>query len=71
MEIHPAQAALANEVFSPPEAEVIRAQKIIEDRRWAEAMGKRAAAPDGRMTDAASEPMAQKLLVPTDAIAAR
>ena len=71
MESHPAQMALANEVLSPPEAKVIRAQKIIEDRRWAEALGKRAAAPDGRMTDAASEPMAQKLLVPTDAIAAK
>ena len=71
MEIHPTQMALANEVFSPPEAELIRAQKIIEDLRWAVAMGKRAAAPDGRMIDAASDRMAQKLLVPTDAIAAR
>jgi citrate lyase beta subunit len=28
--IHPSQIELANEVFSPPEAEVTRARRIIE-----------------------------------------
>lgn len=69
--IHPSQVALANEVFSPPEAEVTRARRIIEELRRAESMGKGAASLDGRMIDAASERMAQNVLVLADAIAAR
>ena len=69
--IHPSQVALANEVFSPPDAEVTRARRIIEELRKAEALGKGAAALDGRMIDAASERMAQNVLVLADAIAAR
>ena len=38
--IHPSQVELANEVFSPPEAEVDRARRIIEALRQAEAQGK-------------------------------
>ena len=69
--IHPSQIALANEVFSPPEAEVTRARRIIEELRKAEAMGKGAAQLDGRMIDAASEKMAMNVLILADAIAAR
>ena len=69
--IHPSQVALANEVFSPPDAEVTRARRIIEELRKAAALGKGAAALDGRMIDAASERMAQNVLVLADAIAAR
>ena len=69
--IHPSQISLANEVFSPPEAEVIRARRIIEELRKAEAMGKGAAQLDGRMIDAASERMAMNVLVLADAIAAK
>jgi len=69
--IHPSQISLANEVFSPPEAEVTRARRIIEELRKAEAMGKGAAQLDGRMIDAASERMAMNVLVLADAIAAR
>ncbi len=69
--IHPTQVALANEVFSPPEAEVTRARRIIEELRRAEAEGRGAAALDGRMIDAASERMANNVLVLADAIAAR
>ena len=69
--IHPSQIALANEVFSPPEAEVTRARRIIEELRKAEAMGKGAAQLDGRMIDAASERMAMNVLVLADAIAAK
>ena len=69
--IHPSQIDLANEVFSPPEAEVTRARRIIEELRKAEAMGKGAAQLDGRMIDAASERMAMNVLVLAEAIAAK
>jgi malyl-CoA/(S)-citramalyl-CoA lyase len=69
--IHPSQVALANEVFSPPEAEVTKARRIIAALREAEAQGKGAAQLDGRMIDAASEKMANNVLVVADAIAAR
>lgn len=67
--IHPSQVALANEVFSPTEAEVTKAQRIIEELKAAEAQGKGAASLDGKMIDAASERMARNVLVIADAIA--
>lgn len=69
--IHPSQIALANDVFSPPEAEVTRARRIIKELREAEAQGKGAAALDGKMIDAASERMAMNVIALADAIAAR
>ncbi|GAW36104.1 malyl-CoA lyase [Roseovarius sp. A-2] len=69
--IHPSQIALANEVFSPPEAEVTRARRIIEELRTAAAQGKGAASLDGKMIDAASERMANNVLSVADAIAAK
>ena len=69
--IHPSQVVLANDVFSPPEAEITKARRIIEALRAAEAQGKGAAQLDGRMIDAASEKMANNVLVVADAIAAR
>ncbi|MFX0540387.1 HpcH/HpaI aldolase/citrate lyase family protein [Roseovarius sp. S4756] len=69
--IHPSQIALANETFSPPEAEVTRARRIIEELRKAEAQGKGAASLDGKMIDAASERMANNVLQVADAIAAK
>ena len=69
--IHPSQIAMANDVFSPPEAEVTRARRIIEELRKAEAEGKGAAALDGKMIDAASEKMAMNVLSLADAIATR
>ncbi len=60
--IHPSQVELANEVFSPPPAEVDRARRIVEELRSAEAQGKGAASVDGKMIDAASERMAQTVL---------
>lgn len=68
--IHPSQVALANEIFSPPESEVTRARRIIEELRKAEAAGKGAAALDGKMIDAASERMAMNVIVLDDAIQA-
>lgn len=69
--IHPSQIELANHVFSPPEAEVTRARRIIEELRKAEAEGKGAASLDGKMIDAASERMANNVLTVADAIAAK
>ncbi len=69
--IHPSQIALANDTFSPPEAEVTRARRIIEELRKAEAEGKGAASLDGKMIDAASERMANNVLQVADAIAAK
>lgn len=69
--IHPSQVTLANEVFSPTEAEVTRARRIIEELKAAEAQGKGAASLDGKMIDAASERMARNVLVIAGAIGAR
>jgi len=69
--IHPSQIALANEVFSPPEAEVSRAERIIEELKKAEAEGKGAASLDGKMIDAASEKMARNVIDMAKAIAAK
>ncbi|HEX6401861.1 MAG TPA: CoA ester lyase [Pseudonocardiaceae bacterium] len=68
--IHPSQVKLANDVFSPPEAEVDRAQRIIDALREAEAQGKGAASVDGKMIDAASERMAQTVIAMDEAIRA-
>jgi len=69
--IHPSQIALANDVFSPPAAEVDRAHKIVAALRAAESQGKGAASLDGKMIDAASERMAANVIEVDDAIRAR
>jgi len=69
--IHPSQIALANDVFSPPAAEVDRARRIIVALREAEAQGKGAASLDGKMIDAASERMAANVIAVDDAIKAK
>ena len=60
--IHPSQIALANEVFSPPPAEVDRAQRILVALEDAAREGRGAAQLDGRMIDAASARMAQNVV---------
>lgn len=69
--IHPSQIDLANEVFSPPEAEVTRAKRIIEALDDAARQGKGAAQLDGRMIDAASARMAENVVKASEAIAAK
>ena len=69
--IHPSQIALANEVFTPPEAEVNKAKRILEALKEAAAQGKGAAALDGRLIDAASERMANNVVRAAEAIAAK
>lgn len=56
--IHPSQIELANQVFSPPEAEVNRARRILEALEQAAKEGRGAAQLDGKMIDAASARMA-------------
>ena len=60
--IHPSQIALANEVMSPSEAEIARAQKILDAMAEAEAAGKGAVSLDGRLIDYASIRQAQVLV---------
>ena len=69
--IHPSQIALANEVFTPPAAEVEKAKRILEALKEAAAQGKGAAALDGRLIDAASEKMANNVVRASEAIAAK
>ena len=52
--IHPSQIALANEVFTPTEAEVTRAERILAAMAEAAKKGLGAVTLDGRMLDAAS-----------------
>ncbi|GAA5125941.1 CoA ester lyase [Haloechinothrix salitolerans] len=68
--IHPSQVELANQVFTPPEEEVTKARRIVEELRKAEAEGRGAASVDGKMIDAASERMAQTVIMVDDAIRA-
>ncbi|MEA2514633.1 MAG: malyl-CoA/(S)-citramalyl-CoA lyase [Thermomicrobiales bacterium] len=60
--IHPAQIAIANEVFSPSAAELAWAQKVLDTYAAATASGLGAIAIDGKMIDAASIRMAERTL---------
>ena len=60
--IHPSQIDLANKVFSPPETEVNKAKRIIEELDKAAKEGKGAAQLDGRLIDAASARMAENIV---------
>jgi malyl-CoA/(S)-citramalyl-CoA lyase len=66
--IHPSQIALANEVFSPSEAEVDRARRIVAALEEAAREGKGAVTLDGRLIDAASLRMAENLVAKADLI---
>lgn len=68
--IHPSQVALANEVMSPPAAEVERARRILAAMAEAERAGKGAVSLDGRLIDYASVRQAQVLVEKADRIAA-
>ncbi len=60
--IHPSQIPLANEIMSPPEAEVNRAKRVLVALEEAAKAGKGAAQLDGKMIDAASERMARNIV---------
>ena len=60
--IHPSQIELANKVFSPPETEVNKAKRILDELEKAAKEGRGAAQLDGRMIDAASARMAENIV---------
>jgi len=60
--IHPSQIELANEVMSPSEAEINKAQRILKAMEEAEAAGKGAVSLDGRLIDYASIRQAEVLV---------
>jgi malyl-CoA/(S)-citramalyl-CoA lyase len=67
--IHPSQIELANQVFTPSDAEVTKARRILEAMDQAEREGKGAVSLDGRLIDIASIRMARALLSKAEAIA--
>jgi malyl-CoA/(S)-citramalyl-CoA lyase len=67
--IHPSQIELANGVFTPSDAEVTKARRIIAAMAEAAAAGKGAVSLDGRLIDIASIRMAEALLAKADSIA--
>ncbi|HUK20225.1 MAG TPA: CoA ester lyase [Gemmatimonadales bacterium] len=69
--IHPSQIPLANDIFTPPPAEVERAQRILRALEEAARAGRGAAQLDGRMIDAASARMAQNIVQIAAAIEAK
>ena len=69
--IHPSQIGLANEVFSPSDAEVTKANRIIEAMAQAAKEGKGAVSLDGRLIDIASIRQAEVLVKKAEMIASR
>jgi malyl-CoA/(S)-citramalyl-CoA lyase len=67
--IHPSQIELANQIFTPSEAEVTKARRILEAMDQAAKEGKGAVALEGRLIDVASIRMAEVLLTKANAIA--
>jgi malyl-CoA/(S)-citramalyl-CoA lyase len=66
--IHPNQVELANQVFTPGEAEVDRAQRILVAMEEAAAEGRGAVSLDGKMIDAATVRQAQVVTEKMDQI---
>ena len=60
--IHPSQIELANDVFTPPDAEVKQARRMLEALKEAARQGKGAAQVDGKMIDAATARMAENVV---------
>ncbi len=67
--IHPTQVDQANALFSPSEAEVTKARRVIEAMRQAQKEGKGAVTLDGRLIDIASIRQADVLVQKADQVA--
>ena len=67
--IHPSQVAQANTIFSPSEADVTKARRILEAMAQAQKEGKGAVSLDGRLIDIASIKQAENLVQKAAAIA--
>ncbi len=68
--IHPSQVEAANALFSPSDAEVTKAKRIIEAMEQAQKEGKGAVALDGRLIDLASIKQAEVMIKKAAEIAA-
>jgi malyl-CoA/(S)-citramalyl-CoA lyase len=66
--IHPSQIELANQVFTPSEAEVTKARRIMTAMDEAAKAGKGAVSLDGKLIDIASIRMAEALLKKAESI---
>ncbi len=66
--IHPSQIQLANDVFSPSDAEVTKARRILEAMKQAASEGRGAVSLDGRLIDIASIRMAEALIAKADSL---
>jgi malyl-CoA/(S)-citramalyl-CoA lyase len=66
--IHPSQIDLANQVFTPSDAEVTKARRILEAMTQAAKDGRGAVSLDGRLIDMASIRMAQALIAKANSI---
>ena len=69
--IHPSQVALANDVFTPSEEEVTKAQRILDAMKVAQKEGKGAVTLDGRLIDIASIKQAEVMVQKAQAIGKR
>ncbi|MDH5188392.1 MAG: CoA ester lyase, partial [Rhodospirillaceae bacterium] len=69
--IHPTQIDKANELFSPSEAEITKAKRIIEAMDQAQKEGKGAVTLDGRLIDIASIKQAEVVVKKAEIIASR
>jgi malyl-CoA/(S)-citramalyl-CoA lyase len=67
--IHPSQVDLANQLFTPSEAEVTKAHRILEAMAKAQREGKGAVSLDGRLIDLASIRQAEVLVTKAKQIA--
>jgi malyl-CoA/(S)-citramalyl-CoA lyase len=68
--IHPSQVALCNEVFTPSEAAVARARRVLDAMEEAKRSGAGAVALDGKLIDLASIRQAQVIVRQAELIAA-
>ena len=66
--IHPSQIGLANEIYSPSDAEVTKARRILEAMAQAAKEGRGAVSLDGRLIDIASIRMAEALIAKADSM---
>lgn len=68
--IHPTQVKICNEVYSPSEAEVHQAKRVLEAMEKAEREGLGAVSLDGKLVDIASIKQARSIVEKDDAITA-
>jgi citrate lyase subunit beta/citryl-CoA lyase len=69
--IHPSQIEPVNQVFTPAEAEVAYARRVVEAFRAAEARGLGAISFEGKMVDVANARQAEDLIAWAEAISQR